>query len=72
MGLQFNHITDYYDYILECRVRNNHEEAWVHFAFLSNEQKKDFINWVEAYQFYEAHDCDQTQELINIKQYFNI
>jgi len=69
---QFNHITDYYDYILECRVRNNHEEAWVHFNFLSKEQKIDFFNWVEEAYFYEAIDSDETSEFINIKQYFNL
>jgi hypothetical protein len=69
---QFNHITEYFDYILECRVKKDHEEAWVHFNFLSHEQKKDFIEWVETSYFYEALDCDDTQEFINIKQYFNL
>lgn len=67
----FEHITEYYDYILKSRIGNNHEEAWIHFNFLSNSQKKDFFEYIETAYFYEAHDNDETSEFINLKQYFN-
>jgi hypothetical protein len=63
-------MSEYYDYILECRVNKNHEEAWVHFNFLSDGQKVDFFDYVETSYFYEALDSDETSEFINIKQYF--
>jgi hypothetical protein len=60
----FEHITDYYDYILKSRIGGNHEEAWIHFNFLSPSQKQDFFKYV-------GDDNDETQEFINLKQYFN-
>lgn len=60
----FEHITDYYDYILKSRIGGNHEEAWIHFNFLSPSQKQDFFNYI-------GDDNDETQEFINLKQYFN-
>lgn len=65
-------MAEYYEYILECRVNNDHEEAWVHFNFLSDQQKLDFIDYVETSYFYEALDSDETSEFLNIRQYFNI
>lgn len=60
----FEHITEYYDYILQSRICGNHEEAWIHFNFLSASQKQDFFKYV-------GEESDETSEFINLKQYFN-
>ena len=66
----FKHITDYYDYILKSRIGNNHEEAWIHFNFLSPSQKEDFFLYVEEAYFWEALDYGETDEFQNLKNYF--
>lgn len=67
-GLDFEKIEDYFDYIIESKTNGQRTQARKLFKKLSNEQKKEFFNYIETAYYYDQHDNNvvgMSAELVN-------
>jgi hypothetical protein len=67
-GLDLETLTDYFDYIIESKANGQRAQARELFNELSNEQKKEFFNYIETAYYYDQHDNNvvgMSAELVN-------
>ena len=67
-GLDFETLEDYFDYIIESKANGQRKQAKELFNELSNEQKRQFFDYVDTAYYYDEHDNNvkgMTAELVN-------
>ena len=67
-GLDLETLENYFDYIIESKINGQRKQARELFNELSNEQKKQFFDYVETAYYYDAHDNNtvgMSAELVN-------
>ena len=67
----FSYIEEYYEYMLECKENEQHEQSSKLYEELSDKQKEDFFDWVELTYGYEAEDENEmTYEMRTLREYY--
>ena len=56
--LSLENIQEYFDTIMEARVKNDKARATELYSAMSDEQKKQFYHWFTIYYHYDAEDND--------------
>lgn len=67
-ALDMETFEDYFDYIIESKINGQRKQARELFNELSNEQKRQFFDYVDTVYYYDEHDNGVkgiTAELVN-------
>lgn len=72
----FETLEEYFQYILESKENGQHKQARELYARLSTSEsmqvrsgRQKFWDWVEVAYYYEAHDNDNQDFIIELKRY---
>ena len=65
-------LDEYFEYIVESKANGQHEQAKVLFSMMSDEQQKQFFEYVDEAYFYEVDNDEFVSEMILFRQYFTL
>ena len=65
-------LDEFFEYIVECKTIGADHQAWFLFGLMSDDQQKQFFEYVDTAYFYEVDNDEFVSEMINFRQYFNI
>lgn len=65
-------LDEFFEYIVECKTIGADHQAWFLFGLMSDEQQKQFFDYVDTAYFYEVDNDEFVSEMINFRNYFNI
>jgi len=64
-------LEEFFEYIVESKMMDAHHQACFLFGLMSEDQQKQFFDYVDATYFYEVDNDEFVSEMILFRQYFN-
>lgn len=65
-------LEEFFEYIVESKTMGAHHQACFLFGLMSEDQQKQFFEYVDTAYFYEVDNDEFVSEMINFRNYFNI
>ena len=65
-------LEEFFEYIVESKNIGAHNQACFLFSLMSEEQQRQFFDYVDVTYFYEVDQDEMVSEFTNFKNYFTI
>lgn len=65
-------LEEFFEYIVESKNIGAHNQACFLFSLMSEDQQRQFFEYVDVTYFYEVDNDDFVSEFINFKNYFTL
>ena len=63
---------EYFEYIVDSKTNGQHSQSKMLFSMMSEDQQKQFFEYVDEAYFYEVDNDEFISEMINFREYFTL